>query len=488
MRIERILSEETRYRSAVRAPEDPVEFAENVLGLHLWSRQREILRAFRETRCVSVASCHDVGKTFTSAIAVLWWMFYYWPSYAITTAPSAPQVGLLWKELRNLWHRLPPEYQACGELTLERIRFYFPGTTTWDPKHEAYGRAANDQGRLQGEHAQNLLVVADEAAECQGWVFDAYDTFKPAARLYIGNPTVSGNDFHATFTGAKPGYTSVQISAEDTPNWTGEEVAEIVTELLIDQAMADDIARKWGRESGYYKARVLGQFPDESEQEVIAPRLWTHRAKERGWSWVAPGRDPLVRIGVDVAHLGSDCTCVATFIESTLVDLEAFPGETRTQENCSIIRKKVEAMRAYGFPSISVRIDRTGVGAGVADLMEEESTGDVEYTGVSFGQAALDSEVFVCARDEWYFMLRNSLRPDSSEPPITIACNGEALAKLTEQLANIRWAMNERAKFQVESKKKLKERGMPSPDEADAVVLALAPVEEASVFMQGLWS
>lgn len=57
-----------RYRN------DPVLWAEEFLGLVLWSKQKEILRSIAENKRTAVKSCHSIGKTFLSAVASAWWI------------------------------------------------------------------------------------------------------------------------------------------------------------------------------------------------------------------------------------------------------------------------------------------------------------------------------------------------------------------------------------------------------------------------------
>jgi hypothetical protein len=57
-----------------RALKDPVLFAEQILGVSLWEREVEILRSIKKQRRTAVKACHGVGKTFTIAIATLWWL------------------------------------------------------------------------------------------------------------------------------------------------------------------------------------------------------------------------------------------------------------------------------------------------------------------------------------------------------------------------------------------------------------------------------
>ena len=81
---------------------NPVQFCIDILGIHPWSKQQEILKAVKNHRRIAVRSCNGAGKTFTAALTVLWWMFCYDDAIAITTAPTARQVKeLLWREIRK---------------------------------------------------------------------------------------------------------------------------------------------------------------------------------------------------------------------------------------------------------------------------------------------------------------------------------------------------------------------------------------------------
>src|SRR5690606_15213805 len=80
--------------------DDPVLWAKERVGVHLWSKQREMLEAVRDNRRVAVHSCHNVGKTFTAALCTAWWLDTHPPgtAFVVTTAPTGPQVkALLWR-------------------------------------------------------------------------------------------------------------------------------------------------------------------------------------------------------------------------------------------------------------------------------------------------------------------------------------------------------------------------------------------------------
>ena len=89
--------------------------------------------------------------------------------------------------------------------------------------------------------------------------------------------------------------------------------------------------------------------------------------------------------------------------------------------------------------------------------------------GLVDGMRAENNERYLNRRAEWYFTLRELLDPDSDNP-IFIPNN----QKLIAQLSSIKWKINSRGLIQIESKEDMKKRGVKSPDEADAVVMAMS--------------
>ena len=70
-----------------RVLDDPVLFSKEILGVELWSKQREILSALWDGNDVDVQSCHSAGKTKVAAVATLGWVARP-GGCVVTTAPS----------------------------------------------------------------------------------------------------------------------------------------------------------------------------------------------------------------------------------------------------------------------------------------------------------------------------------------------------------------------------------------------------------------
>jgi hypothetical protein len=104
------LSQEQKsfVRNVVR---DPVLFANQFLGVSLWERESEILQSIKDHRRTAVKACHGVGKTFTLAIAALWWLARYREGIVLTTSPTQRQVRTqLWSEIHRAVERARVPY------------------------------------------------------------------------------------------------------------------------------------------------------------------------------------------------------------------------------------------------------------------------------------------------------------------------------------------------------------------------------------------
>ncbi|HEX5273162.1 MAG TPA: hypothetical protein VFW33_21850, partial [Gemmataceae bacterium] len=86
----------------------PVEFAVEVLGVNtLTADQQHILEALhRPPYRVLVPSAHDTGKSFSAAVAALYWYYSFDLGLVLTTAPTEKDViDILWAEIRTLAQR-----------------------------------------------------------------------------------------------------------------------------------------------------------------------------------------------------------------------------------------------------------------------------------------------------------------------------------------------------------------------------------------------
>ncbi len=458
---------------------DPEYFTERILKKHLWSVQAEILKSVRDNARTAVRSCHGIGKTFTAAMCILWFLYSHEKAIVLSTAPTWRQVEkLIWKEIRTAYREaiiplggsLAPK---SPELHLIYNEWYAAGISTNEPE------------RFQGFHEEHILVIVDEASGVNLEIFEAIEgilTSSGARLLLIGNPTAIGGAFHDAFT--KPGFKTFHVSAFDTPNFTvhgitqediksgawKEKATDIPYPKLITPSWVADRYASWGENSLPYQVRIMGNFPEQGEDTLI-PLLWIELAMER-WEDMEYGEQ--TQIGVDVAAFGSDKTVIAVRKGQKFMPLNVFSHKS-TRETAGLV--SLIARENY---TRNVKVDEIGVGRGVVDSLEEEG---FENVGVNVAERSSNLDRFANLRAEMWWNLRESLDPDSLRNPEPIALPPDDV--LLAELAAVKYKITVRGAIQIEAKDEMKKRIGRSPDRADAIVLALANVNRESFIYSG---
>lgn len=449
-----IVSTALKPAVASRYITDPAAWARERLGVTLWSAQIRWLESISQHRYTAAPSCHDVGKSFAAAVAALWWIDTHPPgtAFVVSTAPTHAQVSaILWRELR----RLHADADLPGRMTLAN-EWYLE----IDGRDQlvGYGRKPGEytQGTgFSGIHAMWVLVILDEACGIPPWLFNAADTLatNENARVFApGNPDDPSSEFEKV---CRPGsgWNVEKVSALDSPNFTGETVPESLRSLLISPTWVEERKKRWGDSSPIYQSKVLGEFPDVSDDSVFTPST-IRRAQELD----LPGLERGVR-AFDIARFGSAMT----------VGYWQRGGVCRRIYSAS----KQDTMRTTGDimnllrdqPDIPAWIDSVGLGAGVYDRLRELDAPVIEYNA---GMPAYDKTRFKNRRAEVYWTAREMMIDDL----IDIDPADEELAA---ELGQIRYSIDSRGRIMIETKEEMARRGCPSPDHADAFVMSLMP-------------
>jgi hypothetical protein len=214
-------------------------------------------------------------------------------------------------------------------------------------------------------------------------------------------------------------------------------------------------------------SRVRAQFPDQSQNSLF--RLdWLKRAKKRARHSrvVDVGSRPLVA-GVDVG--GGDAetvvyVCECTHEQNRIIAMGAWRGEdTRGQV--------VNFLNEFRSRLSLVRVDAIGVGHNFAHHLRDcRFPVDPINVGMSCESNPRLGEndpgrSFVNLRAEFYQTLADAFERDQIE--------GLTDQTTVGQLAGLRYELDSQGRTKIESKQKARERGVPSPDRADALMLAL---------------
>jgi hypothetical protein len=444
-----------RYLFPEPAPyeDDPVGWCVERSGAYIWSKQREVCESVVANRYTAVKACHGPGKSFIAGKIGCWWIDGHklGDAFLVTTAPSWPQVqAILWREIRRTHHYA----KLQGRITLD-CQWYLNEVGNSYEELIAMGRkpADYDETAFQGLHQKYILIILDEAGGIPETLWTAVLTLMTndnARVLAIGNPDDPGSHF-ARICKPGSGWNVITIGAFDTPNFTGEYVPDEVAVDLVTPGWVEDRRRDWGEGSLLWQSKVLGEFPDVSDEYLITPAMI-----ETGKATELPGLE-MGRYGIDIARMGVDKSVIYRNRGGQIRYVDSW-AMTDTMQTTGRIKNHLDKHNKIRIPP-SV-IDIIGVGAGVYDRLKE-----MGYTAIPFqgSERAHRPDKFKNRRAEMWWGFRVALEAG-------IIDIDPADEDLHAQLQSVKWMVDSSGRIQIESKDDVRDRGLPSPDKADAAI------------------
>lgn len=443
--------------------DDPEGFCRDVLGVELWAKQLEILNALTHSRRVAVRSGHGTGKTFVSACAVLWWL-YARQGLVVTTAPTWEHVvSVLWREINEIHRRAPVHLPTTtGEVFQTELRV----TDSW----YAVGLSTNKPSAFQGRHHARLLVVVDEAPGVAEQVHLEISTLATGAQnciFMVGNPTTTSGTFYEAFK-MPDLWDCLRVNCLDHPNVvSGDEVIP----GAVTRGWIDEKKRSWGENHPFWYSRVLGEFPKISNRGVI-PLGWIEAAQNEDERLKAQKQAQLDRMpmigGLDVARYG-DNQCVLTIRHGDAVISQEAWGNLSTMETVGRAMRAIDDLKLKALV-----IDAAGVVAGVYDRLLELRAPVYGYNG---GHRAFTPGSFANRRSEMWWAIRTRLEKKRLWLP-------QHCERLVADLVTPEYELASSGRIQVETKEKLLDRGVRSPDFADSLILCFALEENPEAALE----
>lgn len=450
---------------ARRLPQ-PVAFAREVVGTDIWGTQAAILAGLTQHRRTAVKACHASGKTKVASLAVLWWLLRYPDGVVVTTAPTWNQVRkLLWGEIHAALAESDGLKYILGKAQANQTELIL------GPKNYAVGLSTNEGVNFQGFHGR-VLIVLDEAPGVRPDIYEAIEGIRAGGDvrvLALGNPVIGSGPFYDAFTTERERWNLITISAFDTPNLASLDLEALLA--LPDEALDDNprpylTTRRWVREkhadwgeaSPLWQSRVLGNFPVQSADALIA----------LGWIDAAINADPVdcaepYEAGIDVAGPGEDETAVYVRRGPAVLASRAWAQPDPRGEVAAMLGE----WKARG--QLRVKVDTIGQGYYFGKHLEDMGF-DVEHVNVA--EAADDKEKYANRKAELYWALR--MRFAAGE------VQGRLCDRTQAQLTSLRFRHDARGRVVIESKDEARKRGVASPDRAEALMLAFAPVRHVA--------
>lgn len=258
---------------------------------------------------------------------------------------------------------------------------------------------------------------------------------------------------------------------------------------FADTPLLADMLECKERDEDLYRHIWLGEPVADSELAIIKPS-WIEAAidahEKLGFS--AAGRRIL---GFDVADEGDDANATVLRHGSVVTDMQQWRGQD--------VIYSADKVYLYAQEQNIDRIvyDNIGVGAGVKAQFRRKN-GKVQTLGFNAGGAVykpdakytddkknrdmfanIKAQAWWMVRDRFYKTWRAVHHGDSypEDQLISLSSSLHELEYLTAELSRPQVDYDQNGRVKAESKKDMKKRGIPSPNRADALVMAFAPVQ-----------
>lgn len=488
---------------------DFLAWKSDILGKEYYSKMEEIAVTIAhpdngKTR-TAIKSANGTGKSFILSDIGTWWVTAFPPedSLAIFSANGRDQIErVIFAYLKNNYGYMKThKHNPIGWIN-ESLEWKFEKAGGAGNESIAFGKRPADQdivSSFQGTRKRRTLVGFDEMGGLPEDLFTAAEAVTTGGEsrfIGIGNPDRRATPFHRLFTNKKlqDEWNLFTISAYELPTLTGEIVYEdpelqqkMLTSGMTTLEWVQHKERAWRSEepdgsmkpNGLFKAKVLGEFPDEDDSTFF-PESDVIRAAERD---IEPGEYAVG--GVDLGFAGED---ESVFMVNRGGHVRIFDGEVafHDDEGNVIGRTKgtwqgalpMESARrihaiAMALNLAEVRVDGSGAGVGVYEnLTTQREFENREYyvIAVRGGTASSDINMYAKLRDEQHDKLRKLLRDG-------VLDIDPADRKLQDEMLIITYELNDRGAIKITPKKELKNEFGGSPDRLDALIYAVCDIE-----------
>ena len=229
--------------------------------------------------------------------------------------------------------------------------------------------------------------------------------------------------------------------------------------MLPNHKLHDEWITDFGVDSDFVRVRVRGLPPRASDLQFIdSDRVFEAQRREA----VAMLDDPLV-VGVDIARGGSDANVIRfrRGRDGKTIPPIIIPGE-ETRDSMRMVAKIVSVVTGgyRGLKPDAIFVDGTGIGGPVVDRCRQlgHNVFEIQFGGKSPERQYANMRAYMWGKTkEW--LLGGSI--DSSDD-------------LELDLTGPLYDHNKRDEVVLESKKSMKDRGLKSPDNGDALALTFA--------------
>lgn len=393
----------------------------------------------------AVASGHGIGKS-----ALISWLIHFAISThentrGVVTANTEGQLRTkTWPELSK-WHNM---FIAKDLFTYTATAIFSSDKDyekTW--RIDAIPWSKNSPESFAGLHNQGnrILVLFDEASAIDDVIWEVTEGALTDANTEIiwcafGNPTRNSGRFRECFRKYRKFWNTYQIDSR--------------TVKISNKAKIEEWLDAYGEDSDFFKVRVRGVFPSASDLQFISTEI-ADKAQKQVYKLGQFEHLPVI-IGVDPAWTGSDSLEIVMRQGYYMKSLASIPKNDDDWRMAQLIAQFEDEYKAD-----AVFIDM-GYGTGIYSIGKQLGR---KWRLIEFGGKSNDP-VYLNMRAYMWGQMKEWLREGGSIPP-----NDQALY---DDIVGPEAIIDKNGRIQLESKKDMKDRGLPSPNKGDALALTFA--------------
>ena len=416
--------------------------------------QLEVLMALRdglitlnEAIQIAVGSGHGVGKTAMVAWLILWAMSTKVDTRGVVTANTETQLKTkTWPELQK-WHRL---FIASHWFNYTATAFYSVAKdhdktwrvdmVTWsEEKTEAFAGLHNKGNRI--------ILIIDEGSAVPDKIWEVSEgalTDKDTEIIWavFGNPTRNTGRFYECFHKFKKRWKTFRVDSRDVKITNKEKIAKWIED--------------YGEDSDFVRVRVKGLHPKASDHQYISSDI-IEAARKRTLHPYTYNFAPII-IGIDRAWSGND---TKVWMRQGLFSKRL--GTFNKGEDDFLIAGYV-ARWEDELKADAVFID-FGYGTGVYSAGKQLNR---QWKMVEFGGEPMDRQYLNKRMEIWATMRRWLMDGGKINDDEDIAEDLKAPEAFEVQTGK------NAGRMKMESKEDMKDRGIDSPDDADALAVTFS--------------
>lgn len=400
-------------------------------------------------------SGHGIGKSACVSWIILWAVSTFADTKGVVTANTETQLKT------KTWAELAKWYRLC----INREMFKMTATALFsaDPEHEKTWRidmvpwSERNTEAFAGLHNQSkrILVIFDEGSAIPDVIYEVTEGALTDRNTQIiwcafGNPTRNKGRFRDMFPGGKFAH-----------RWKTAAIDSREVSLTDKEQIAQWI-RDYGEDHDFVRVRVRGIFPRVDAESFISYEVAVSAVNRD-----IPPQGGAIVIGVDVGRFGDDPSVIyprkGRDAKTWKPDILFGAGTMETAARVAEVFLRLNAA--------VVMVDSGGVGGGVVDRLRQLRIPvmEVDFGAGADGINVDDGTKYANKRAEIWGALRNWL-PTGAISDVMVGDK----TTLVDELVAPNFGLNGKEAIQLESKKEMRRRGVPSPNCADALACTFA--------------